>query len=189
MDHWFKAIGIIVAVGLLATAHGSTQQAQFPVSGQDPGSRALFLEHYLIANGSVVRGQVPFKSVNFPTYWFNENTRQLNGKVDFPVNDSLKVIVGDVLMLKGNFGAGTGNKLFGAYSLPVRADEAVIYSVDTSGNVIMNVNKETFVLKPGKTYTYTENETLREANATIDVRYNHTYVNHGFIDKKSIIGQ
>ena len=144
-------------------------------------SKVLFLEHYLQANGTVIKGEAPFRSVNFPTYWYNENTRQLNGKIDFPINNSLKLIFGDVLTLKGNFGAGTGNKLFGVYSLPMRFNQAVVYSTDMSGNIILNVNKRTMVLKPGDTYTYSENETFGQGKAQVKVVYDHTYVNHGFI--------
>jgi hypothetical protein len=149
-------------------------------------SRVLFLEHYLLANGTVVKGDAPFRSVNFPTYWFNENTGQLNGKIDFPINNSLQMIFGDVLTLRGNFGAGTGNKLFGVSRLPVAANQAVIYSIDLSGNVIMRVNGKMMALKPGRSYTYSENETITDKGAVVDVMYNHTYVNHGLIDKKQL---
>lgn len=186
MDGRIKAIVIAFVIYILLTAPGTALQALPQAVGDVPGSRALFLEHYLLANGTVIEGKSPFKSVNFPTYWYNENTRQLNGRIDFPVNDSLIMIFGDVLTLRGNFGGGTGNKLFGVYSLPVTADQAIIYSIDMSGNVVMNVNKKTFVLRPGESYSYTENETLRENNALIEVQYNHTYANHGFIDKRLI---
>ncbi len=186
LDYRFRATGIIVVACIMMTASGAAQQAQIPVLSQGSSSRVLFLEHYMLANGTVVEGKSPFKSVNFPTYWYNENTKQLNGRIDFPINDSLIMIFGDVLTLRGNFGGGTGNKLFGVYSLPVTADQAVIYSIDMSGNVVMNVNKKTMVLRPGESYSYTENETLRERNAVIEVQYSHTYVNHGFIDKRRI---
>ncbi len=155
---------------------------------QDTGSRVVFLEHYLLANGSVTEGTARFRSVNFPTYWFNENTRQLNGEVDFPVNESLVMVFGDILTLRGNFGAGTGNRLFGAYSLPVIASQAVIHSIDPTGSVIMSIGQKTLALGPGQSYSYEEEETLKEQDALIRVRYNHTYVNHGLIDKKGIVG-
>ncbi len=183
----FKAMSITIAVCMLMMVPASSQQ-QAPVLSQASSPRAAFLEHYLLANGTVVQGKSPFRSVNFPTYWYNENTKQLNGRVDFPVNDSLIMVFGDVLTLRGKFGGGTGNKLYGVYSLPVTANEAVIYSIDLSGNIVMNVNGKMLALKPGETYTYTENETLREQNALINIQYTHTYVNHGFIDKKSIMG-
>jgi len=186
LDGRIKTIVIAFIIYIMLAAPGSALQALSPTVSGVPGSRALFLEHYLLANGTVVEGQSPFKSVNFPTYWYNENTKQLNGRIDFPVNDSLIMIFGDVLTLHGNFGGGTGNKLFGVYSLPVTADQAVIYSIDMSGNVVMNVNDKTFVLRPGESYSYSENETLKESNAVINVQYDHTYVNHGFIDKRRI---
>ena len=173
-------------VCIVMTVPVTALQAQASVAGEGPGSRVLFVEHYLLANGTVVEGESPFKSINFPTYWYNENTRQLNGRVDFPVNESLIMIFGDVLTLTGSFGGGTGNKLFGVYSLPVRASQAIIYSMDMSGNVVFNVNNRTIVLKPGESYTYSQNEMLRERNALIEVQYTNTYVNHGFIDKRSI---
>ncbi len=160
-------------------------QAQIPAIGQ--ASKVVFLEHYLTANGTVVNGTVQFRSVNFPSYWFNENRGQIHGPVDFLVNDSLQMIFGDVLTLQGNFGGGTGNKLFGVYSFPVTANEAYIYGVDAWGNVLMRVNQKALLLGPGESYTYFENETVRDGGAIIRVRYNHTYVNHGLIDKKNIL--
>lgn len=191
MERTVKAILVIIIIAAVLAVPGMALQSSGPSTQAagtmySPSSRVLFLEHYLLANGSVVKGEAPFRSVNFPTYWYNENTKQLNGKIDFPVNNSLIIIFGDVLTLKGNFGAGTGNKLFGVYSLPTRLDQAVVYSTDMSGNIIMNVNKRTFVLKPGDAYTYSENETFSQGKALVKVAYNHTYVNHGYIDKNSI---
>jgi len=161
LDVRIKPIVITFAIYIILVAPVASPQA----TPQEVGSRVLFLEHYLLANGSVTEGTAQFRSVNFPTYWFNENTRQLNGQVDFPVNDSLAMVFGDILTLRGNFGAGTGNKLYGAYSLPVIASQAVIRSIDRSGNVLMSVGNRTLVLGPGEAYTYEENETLREQNA------------------------
>jgi hypothetical protein len=182
----FKLAGIAIILCIMMALPAMAQYAQTPVLSQGSSSRVIFLEHYMLANGTVVQGSAPFKSINFPTYWYNENAHRINGKVDFPVNNSLLMVFGDVLTLKGDFGAGTGNKLYGVYSLPVNADEATIYSIDQSGNIAMSVNKETVILAPGQSYSYTENETLRDGNALIEVHYTYTYVNHGFIDKTSI---
>jgi hypothetical protein len=186
LDRRVKAIFIMLLFLISFSLSGTASQMQIPVAGQAATSRVLFLEHYLVANGTVAKGEAPFRSVNFPTYWYNENTGQLNGKIDFPVNNSLIMIFGDVLTLKGNFGAGTGNRLYGVYSLPVYADMAYVYGIDMSGNLAMGINQRTIVLKPGESYTYYEKETLKDKGAVIDVKYTHIYVNHGLIDKKSI---
>lgn len=149
-------------------------------------SSVVFLEHSLLANGTVVSGEVPFRSVNFPNYWFNENTRQLNGNIDFALNDSLIVIYGDALTLRGDFGAGTGNKLFGIYSLPVKADQATIVSIDRYGTVGLNVNNQFVYLRPGQEYRFNETETLQEGKGKVKVEYQHVYINHGIINKNAI---
>lgn len=151
-----------------------------------PSSTVPFLEHSLVANGTVISGSVPFRSVNFPSYWFNENTRQLNGEIDFEVNDSLALIFGDGLTLKGNFGAGTGNRLYGVYSLPVKADQAQILSVDRFGTIGMYVNGRTLFLRPGEQYVYREREKLKERDGEVNVVYEHRYLNRGPIDKSAI---
>jgi len=191
LERRLKVLFIVLIIAIASAMPGVALQLNDPLA-QGPGSihpafsRVLFLEHYLEANGTVVKGEAPFRSVNFPTYWYNQNTGHLNGQIDFRINNSLMMIFGDVLTLKGNFGAGTGNKLYGIYSLPAKTDQAVIYSIDMSGNIGLYVNDETVVLKPGETYRYSENETLRSGKALIDVVYNHTYVNHGYIDKNNI---
>jgi hypothetical protein len=164
--------------------HASNSQNVSSAELSSPG--VIFLEHNLIANGTVVNGTVPFRSVNFPSYWFNENTRQLNGDVSFALDDSLVMIFGDTLALRGNFGAGTGNKLFGIYRLPARADQATIYYVDKYGDVGLYVNNRSVSLKPGQTYGYNETETLRDGNGIVRVAYQHQYTNHGLIDRSAI---
>lgn len=176
--------------GLTQLSHSAAVDPQASSAHQGSGySRVLFLEHSLVANGTVVKGEASFRGVNFPSYWFNENTRELHGNISFPLNNSLMMIFGDSLTLKGNWGSGTGNKLFGIYSLPIKANEATILSTDLSGNILINVNNAKIVLRPGKNYTYSQNEKVRDGNAVINVRYEHTYVNHGFIDKTNIIGE
>jgi hypothetical protein len=155
-------------------------------NAQSSSSGVIFLEHNLVANGTVVNGEAPFRSVNFPSYWYNENTRQIKGNIDFAVNDSLIMVFGDALTLKGDFGAGTGNKLFGVYGLPYKADQDIIYSTDLSGNVVIKINGEKMVLKPGDTYTYNTTGQLRNVKALTNVTYTNTYINHGFIDKNNI---
>ncbi|HTY90078.1 MAG TPA: hypothetical protein VMC84_02780 [Methanocella sp.] len=183
MDRRAKALFIVLLFLISASLPAISQQV--PASRQ--ASKVVFLEHYMSANGTIIQGEAPFRSVNFPTYWYNENTKQINGKVDFPINTSLKMVFGDVLTLQGNFGEGTGNKLYGVYSFPVNADQAYIYGIDMDGNVVMRLNQRAIILKPGDSYSYSENETLKDHGATIEVEYNHTYMNHGYIDKNNIL--
>jgi len=149
-------------------------------------SKAIFLEHNMVANGTVINGSAPFRTTNFPTYWFNENTRELNGNIDFPLNRSLKAIFGDILTLQGNFGSGTGNELYGIYNLPIRVGPAILFSIDPYGTLGLYVNNRTVYLRPGGNYTYNERETIREGNGTVKVVYDHIFTNHGIIDKNAI---
>lgn len=168
---------------VIPVASERTEQSSYDVLS---GSSTVFLEHNMIANGSVIKGTANFRSINFPDYWFNENTRQINGKIDFPINDSLVMVFGDSLTLKGNFGAGTGNKLYGVYSLPVYADKAYVFAIDQYGTIGMYVNNQTIYLKPGQQYGYQEKETLKDGNATIDISYDQSYINRGLIQKTAI---
>jgi hypothetical protein len=193
MEFGLRTLYTIMISALLVIAMigaGSAMQVRDSYSGTMPGlydrDKVVFLEHYMLANGTVTNGSVPFRIVDFPSYWFNVNSRQLNGEMDFPINDSLRLIFGDVLTLTGNFGEGTGNKLYGAYSLPAKADKAIIYSVDGAGDITINANDRLMILKPGDSYNYSENETLREGNGTVNVRYDHTYTNYGLINKSEI---
>lgn len=140
----------------------------------------------MVANGTVIKGEPPARSINFPSYWYNRNTRQINGKVGFAVNDSLLMVFGDAVTLQGDLGSGTGNKLYGVYGLPYMANRDVIYSVDRSGNAVMRIDGKKIVLGPGDTYIYNNSRRIKEDNATLDVLYTHTYVNQGFIAKANI---
>lgn len=175
-------VAILLSIGLYvqgAESQRTTQSAAYP-------HNVTFLEHNLITNGTVLNGTVPFRSVNFPNYWFNENTRELNGRIGFDLNDSLVLIFGDALTMVGNYGAGTGNELYGVYRLPVKADQATIYYADRSGFIGMYVNNQSMILRPGQVYTYNESETVRDGNGTVHIDYRHIYLNHGLIPVTSI---
>ena len=187
-SRWYTIAVIVLIMTIISIiglcVHGANGQN---VSSAGTTSRGVvFLEHNLIANGTVINGTVPFRSVNFPSYWFNENTRQLNGDISFPLDNSLVMIFGDTLALRGNFGAGTGNKLYGIYSLPAKADQATIYYADRFGTINLYVNNRTVYLQPDQTYGYNETETLKDGNGTVNVAYQHLYTNHGLIDRSAI---
>jgi hypothetical protein len=175
-------VALLLAIGLYVQATNSQGVSPTGLHSQN----VTFLEHSMIANGTLLNGSVPFRSVNFPNYWFNENTRELNGNLDFPINDQLLLIFGDSLTLKGNFGAGTGNKLYGIYNLPALADRAVIYYADRFGNIGMNLDNRTVLLSPGQEYRYNETETVRDGNGTVRINYQHLYMNRGTIPRTSI---
>lgn len=176
------SVALLMAIGLYVhTAEGQ----RVPYTGLNT-LNVTFLEHYMIANGTVINGSAPFRSVNFPNYWFNENTRELNGNIDFALDSRLQLIFGDSLTLRGNFGAGTGNKLYGIYSLPAQADKATIYYADRYGNVGMYVNNRTVLLRPGQEYSYNETETVKDGNGTVRINYQQLYMNHGAIPLTSI---
>ena len=181
MKMWLTVFVLIFAIGLLATGSPHVICSPDVICEQHQG-RVIFLEHSMVANGTVQSGEVPFRSVNFPSYWFNENTSQLNGAADFPLNGSLEMIFGDSLTLKGNFGGGTGNKLFGVYGIPVKADQATVFWLDPSGTVGLYVNNQTSFIRPGQDFSYNESETLRDGNGIVNLTYEHTYANRGFID-------
>lgn len=193
--HLVSAVGrrlkqLLLAIFLIVflIIAGTGVYAQMPYGGIDTLSPAkvLFLEHSMIANGTVISGEVPFRSVDFPNYWFNENTRQLNGNIDFPLNDSLLLIFGDALTLRGNFGAGTGNKLYGVYSIPIKANGATIFSIDPYGTIGLNVNNSQIFLRPGEEYRYNQTEKTSEGKGVVQVNYEHTYTNRGIISKNAI---
>ena len=183
-----KRLLLLVILLVVLGSTGTVTNVDMPVEEVNTlsPSKVVFLEHSLLANGTVVKGEVPFRAVNFPNYWFNQNTRQLNGNIDFALNDSLIAIYGDILTLKGDFGAGTGNKLFGIYNLPVKADQATIVSIDRSGTIGLYVNNEYVYLRPGEEYRFNQTEALREAKGLVNVEYQHLYTNHGIINKNSI---
>jgi hypothetical protein len=176
------SVALLMAIGLYVH---SAEGQRVPVTGFNLFN-VTFLEHSMIANGTVINGSAPFRSVNFPSYWFNENTRELNGNVDFPIDSRLLLIFGDSLTLRGNFGGGTGNQLYGVYNLPVQADKATIYYADRYGTVGLYVNNRSVILRPGQVYSYNETETVKDGNGTIRINYGQLYVNHGTIPMTAI---
>jgi hypothetical protein len=176
------SVALLMAIGLYVhTAEGQ----RVPYGGLNTPN-VTFLEHYMIASGTVINGSALFRSENFPNYWFNENTRELNGNVDFATDSRPLLVFGDSPTLRGNFGAGTGNKVYGVYSLPVQADEATIYYADRYGTVSLYVNNRSVFLRPGQEYSYNETETVKDNNGTVRINYQQLYANRGTIPLTSI---
>lgn len=189
----------VLAVDALQGKEELPLEVYFPwISGEQAGyegvdaltpSRAVLLEHNLIANGTLIEGSAPYRTVDFPSYWYNENTREIYGDAGFPINESLVMIYGDALTLTGDLGAGTGNKLYGIYSLPASIEGTTILSVDRYGKVGMIVNNSYVTINPGDMYSYTVNETIKSEEGVMEVLYNHTYENRGIIPKDNVMSK
>lgn len=177
---------LLVSINIIIVLFVHTAESQSILSAAPYPQELPFLEHSLIANGTVINGSVPFRSVDFPSYWFNANTRELCGNIDFDIGGPLALIFGDSLTLQGNFGAGTGNKLFGIHNLPAAIDKAIIFYVDRHGNIGIYVNNRSVMLRPGQEYSYNESETVSDGNGTIRIDYQHLYLNRGLIPRTSI---
>lgn len=163
---------------------------EIPVNIIDP-EKFIFIDHTTIVNGELIEGNYSNGStIDFPTYFYNEDSDVLTGSINFPINDSLNIIYGGGLFLAGLAGTGAASRLYGIYDLPFERGNFQLIDYESNGTIHLIYNDSLIVLPIDKTWTnttsfidtqYVDNEI---ATATIST-YNQI-INYGILDKETI---
>jgi hypothetical protein len=160
--------------------------AEFSLSGG--GGNVLFLDEHRHVDGKILGGEsCGMMMIDFPTYRFDEVTRTLSGRLNFEVNDSLKVVYGSGMSLSGDAGGGAATRLTGVYGLPYEDGPLRIMDVREDGTVELVYRGENIKLAAGESWG-SENVSVTEENGC-KMRKNATdsIVNYGFVDKENIL--
>jgi hypothetical protein len=130
--------------------------------------------------------------IDSPTYHYNKTTRTLqSSKINFPVNDSLKLIYGGGMYLSGLAGKGVASTLTGVYELPFEKDGLKIEAVDESGTVSFYFDKQFIILKSDEEWnrkrTQRDSVLLSGQRGIAEINTTITIKNSGILNKTDII--
>lgn len=161
------------------------------VSVSVPVDKALFVDHHKHIDGRNLEGDYRGPMIDFPMYSFDNERKRLSGIFDFNVTDSLILVMGDGRSLSGAAGGGAGTSLTAGYAFPYERDGLVIENASSDGSVYIRYDNKTIFLKRGEKwvneYTYVEDKAMGDGTAKVEFTVTDTIVNHGLIDKNSIV--
>lgn len=175
---------------LVSTPKPSTPTSE--VQGTISSSKYVFIEHHISVYGEPVEGKYPFMFIDFPLYFFNENTGSLDvNQLNIEINDSLKAVYGDGMELGGCAGSGMSTYAYGVYDLPYERDKLKILEIEGDGTVHLSYNSLSIVLKSGEKWSNVESiidtKESNGVNTKARLTTTDTIVNYGILDKSKIV--
>jgi len=185
-----RTISKISIIGLLLFTLSCSVNKQNSKSDFIKSDEVAFIEFYQTYIGEVISGTVPKgRRIDSPTYRLDQTTKQLEAlrKPDFSV-DTLKVIIGNGKILKGDAGTGMSSRLTGLSKLPYTLNKVTFMEVSSKGLLINVDNKETLI-KEGQPFEKTETrvDTIKsESNVVVKLTIKSTINYNGLIKKTSV---
>ena len=185
-----RTISKISIIGLLLFSLSCSVNKQNSKSNSIKSDEVAFIEFYQTYIGEVISGTVPKgRRIDSPTYRFDQTTKVLEAlrKPDFSV-DTLKVIIGNGKILKGEAGTGMSSRLTGLSKLPYTLNKITFKEVGSKGLLIKVDNIETLI-KEGEPFEKTETriDTIKsESNVIVKLTIKSTINYQGFIKKTGI---
>jgi hypothetical protein len=160
--------------------------AEFSLSSGS--GNVLFFDEHRHVEGKILGGEsCGMLMIDFPTYRFDEENRVLEGMINFPVNDSLKVVYGSGLSLSGDAGGGAATRLSGVYSLPYGDGLLSIMDVREDGTVELVYRGENIKLAAGESWSSENVSVVDKDGCRIRENVTARIVNYGFIDRGDIV--
>ncbi len=153
--------------------------------------KCVFVDHHINTNGVLLEGNYQGGlNIDFPTYNFDETSKILNGKFNFEVNKSLKIIYGDGRSLSGVIGSGAATGLYGVYELPYAKGKFEIKEIESDGTVHIQYNDSLIVLKSNQEWiniaSEIDTQNFGEGIAKANITTTEKIVNYGIIEKSKI---
>lgn len=152
--------------------------------------RYVFVDSHSSEEARVLAGRRdPGMCIDFPTYFFYEQTRSLRGEIRFEINDRLQAIYGSGSSLHGAAGSGAATGLEGVYELPgpARPGGAPIRKIEADGTVHIGGGWIPLILKPGEAWVYTSNWIQQDEQGKTKWTVHSTVINHGILEKADLL--
>lgn len=157
-----------------------------------PEEKYVFIEYRVEEDGRVLEGEYPTgPMVDFPTYMFDPDRGTLvSREFNFAIDDTLKVIVGKSMALRGVAGGGISSSLSAAYSLPYDADPLSITKIEADGTAHVRFQAERLLIKSGDEWSVsaTRRDTIGvgRSRSVAEFTKTHRIVNRGIFEKENI---
>lgn len=158
----------------------------------DPADNYVFIEQHTHDHGEVISGPAPpLITIDFPTYNFNSETKELTGIIDFSISDELKIIYGSGGCLSGAAGEGCGTGLDAVYGIPFEKGSFEVLKLEQDGSIIALFLDAVIDLGPGEDWTEEitfKDSVIVEGQLSITrVTRTNRISNHGILKKSDII--
>lgn len=162
---------------------------------QPPASEFAFVEFYETQEGRAIEGEAPpGMRIDGPTYSYRDDAQEINSFYNNEINkDSLVLLLGRGVILRGTRGGGMHSRLVPAYTIPFSMDALTVNKLNAEG-VSLKWNDNDIKLAPGESWVDSKSkiDTLvnHEGNrAIIENTTTYTLRFHGFIKKEKLIVQ
>jgi len=152
----------------------------------------VFIELREVENGQVIQGNYPpGRNINGPVYHFDERARTLESQQrSFRADDSLKVVFGRSLTLRGAAGGGVSNRLYSVYNFPYEVGDVIINGVDGNGRVYVQFREKELIIDSESewVFTVTRRDTvdIQRYSAIAEFTKSTRIINHGTLEKSMI---
>jgi len=158
---------------------------EFSAKNRIPIDSYLFVECIIQKEIRIIDGKCTLKRIDRPTYYFDNKSGILEGRVDFPINDTLKVIFGYRVTNGGEM-----SYLTGVYDVPTLINTEYgkiwIFYVDENGKLGIEFKGNTVTLEKNKGFTYVIKDIHSSENCKLEEIVSLKILNHGLLKKKSI---
>jgi hypothetical protein len=184
-------IVLISFATLLAIFAISCKSSKKVAKWQVAPNEYAFVEYFQVNDGKVLEGDVePGRRIDGPTYSFNPESKEVMSYLSQSFNkDSLFLLLGRGLVLRGTQGGGMHSRLVEINSFPYVDGKLTIKSLNESGLTI-KWDGETFSINPGdvweRTITKTDSVDSYNGKAVVEIISTYTIKFHGFLQKEKL---
>ena len=158
-----------------------------------PASEFAFVEFYETQEGRAIEGEAPpGMRIDGPTYSYRDDAKEINSFYNNEISkDSLILLLGRGLILRGTRGGGMHSRLVPAYSIPFSIDVLAATKINADG-ISFRWNDKEIKLAPGESWVDTKSKIDTLINhegkrAIIENTTTYTLRYHGFIKKEKLI--
>lgn len=159
---------------------------------QMPDDEYAFIEYYQTNEGKALEGEpFPGRRIDGPTYAFSPEMGEVSSFIGINPNmDSLRVMLGKGLILRGTQGGGMHSRLLPYNNLPFTEGMLEVRSISSEG-VRVQWDGQPILLKAGEPWinSSSETDTIPSPNGMVIVENTTTYtiVFHGFLKKRKLL--
>ncbi len=184
-----KKLLLLVLLGLMLATLYCCKTSKKITSWSPPADEYAFIEYYQVNEGKVLEGKVPQgRRIDGPTYAFTPESGEVQSYLnnDFE-KDSLKVLIGRGLVLRGTQGGGMHSRLIAAKKLPFSEDKIRVNSFAKDGVLSITWDGKDLMMNPGDVWvnTTTTIDTLfmQEGVAVVENSTTYTIKFFGYLKK------
>lgn len=181
----------ILALAIMLPLVNACKVSSKVTAWQIPADEYVFIEYYQTNDGRALEGKpFPGRRIDGPTYAFNPETGELNSYAGVEYNtDSLRVMLGRGLVLRGTQGGGLHSRLIPHSTLSFEEGKLRVEGISPEGvNVVWD--NQPILLKVGEPWENrtVEVDTLSSPDGRVIVENTTTYtmVFHGFLKKEKL---